>query len=157
MTGSAARVVRTAAIRLRISDACQSASVMLANPPGRAGAAPTLLTRISIRSTGRGDQRGWPAGFGQVNLEDRYRPASRQLVELGGGLQRPGGDARALGDEPARDRQPYSPAGAGDDRNSALQAKIHFVPSSLTDVAVPNAQVHGTTAAQRPASVSWLP
>jgi hypothetical protein len=39
MTGSAARVVRTAAIRLRVSDACQSSSVISPNPPGRAGAA----------------------------------------------------------------------------------------------------------------------
>ena len=50
ITGSAARVMRTAAIRFSVIEVCQSSSVMARNPPVRAGALPTLLTRMSIRS-----------------------------------------------------------------------------------------------------------
>ena len=50
ITGSAARVVRTAAIRFSVIEASQSSSVMDRKPPVRAGALPTLLTRMSIRS-----------------------------------------------------------------------------------------------------------
>jgi hypothetical protein len=49
MRGSALRVARTAAIRFNVRQACQSSSVIDRNPPGRAGALPTLLTTDSAR------------------------------------------------------------------------------------------------------------
>jgi hypothetical protein len=74
MTGSAARVVRTAAIRLRVSVACQSSSVIPPNPPGLAGAAPTLLTRMSIRSPAATSLAG-PPGSARSTSTTRTRPA----------------------------------------------------------------------------------
>jgi len=47
---------------------------------------------------------------------------------------RPGGDVHALGDEPAGDRQPDTPAGAGDYRCLPVQLKIHDVSRRLGGV-----------------------
>src|SRR5215469_9460490 len=62
MAGSVLRVARTAVIRLRLSVASQSWSVMARNPPVRAGAPPTLLTRMSILSPACATRAAGPPG-----------------------------------------------------------------------------------------------
>src|SRR6516165_5299691 len=75
MAGSAARVVRTAAIRSSSIVARQSASVMDKNPPVRAGAPPTLLTRTSIRSPACPIRLAGPAGSARSASTTRTWPA----------------------------------------------------------------------------------
>src|SRR5271170_694436 len=75
LTGSTARVVRTAAIRFKVSDACQSWSEISPNPPGRAGAAPTLLTRMSIWSPAAATRAAGPPGSARSTSTTRTRPA----------------------------------------------------------------------------------
>ena len=69
MAGSAARVVRTAAMKLMVMVDSQSSSVMLRKPPVRAGALPTLFTRMSIRSPASAIRLAGPLVLGQVDLD----------------------------------------------------------------------------------------
>src|SRR6516162_7813596 len=74
MAGSAARVLRTADIRSSSIVARQSSSVMDKNPPVRAGAPPTLLTRTSIRSPACPIRLAGPAGSARSASTTRTRP-----------------------------------------------------------------------------------
>ncbi len=62
MAGSALRVARTAAIRLMLSVASQSSSLMERNPPVRVCAAPTLLTRMPRPSPAWATSSAGPPG-----------------------------------------------------------------------------------------------
>ena len=64
ISGSAARVVRTAAIRPRVREAYQSSSVTLTNPPGR-GETATGVVDQDVDATalrGRCHECQWPVG-----------------------------------------------------------------------------------------------
>ena len=79
MDGRTLRVARTAAIRSRLIVASQSSSVMLKNPPGRAGALPTLLTRMSTRPPAAATRLDGPRGIGQVDLDGFHLPGPGQF------------------------------------------------------------------------------
>src|SRR5580693_598735 len=138
MTGSAARVVRTAAIRLRVSEACQSSSVISPNPPGRAGAAPTLLTRMSIRSPAAATSRAGALVSCRKGLLPRR--SARAAVRLPGqaGRHLPVADGRGGGQahphrEPAAGQclQAEFAAVGGDDGPHDRQAEAGAVPGPL--------------------------
>src|SRR5215472_5807814 len=75
MRGRALRVARTATSRLRVIEDCQSSSVTLRNPPVRVGAAPTLFTRMSIRSPASATSRDGPSVTARSNSATCTRPA----------------------------------------------------------------------------------
>src|SRR5215472_17333630 len=75
MRGRALRVARTATSRLRVIEDCQSSSVTLRNPPVRVGAAPTLFTRMSIRSPASATSRDGPSVTARSSSATCTRPA----------------------------------------------------------------------------------
>ena len=62
IAGRAALVARTADSRLRFKVCSQSSSVTERNPPVRAGAPPTLLTRMSTRPAAAATSSAGPSG-----------------------------------------------------------------------------------------------
>src|SRR5580658_2618554 len=127
MTGSAARVVRTAAIRLRVSEDCQSSSAISPNPAGLAGAAPTLLTRMSTWSPAAATSLAGPPGSARLTSTTRTRPAPVSSLSSAEDFSAPAVTLTPSATSPARDRQPDSPAGPGDDRGLPVQGQIHDV------------------------------
>src|SRR2546422_2715749 len=91
IAGNAARVVLTAASRLRVSENNQSSSVTLRKPPRRGFTAPTLLTRMSIRpcSSTTADKVLRPRCGGQVDENGLRRAGTVESVQLGGAIPSP--------------------------------------------------------------------
>src|SRR6478672_3055520 len=118
MPGSAARVVRTADMRLSSNDACHSASVRSSSL--RMVVPPTLLTRQSIRP------------YRALGYADEARRLLR-TAEVGGDMQVAGPlgasagahHGRALLEQLARDDLADPGGRAGDDAHLVAEAEIH--------------------------------
>ena len=120
-------MARTAAIRFRLSVASQSSSVMDRKPPVRAGAPPTLLTRMSTRPPARRDELGGPAGRGQVDLDGGHRVFRRELVKFRRRVQGAGGHPRAARGKGACHGEADAAACAGDDGAAPGEIDVHHV------------------------------
>ena len=105
--------------------ASQSSSVMLLNPPVRAGAMPTLLTRMSIRSPASAISWAGPAGSARSTASDLDLAGPGQLVELGRRPPGPGDDPGPVAHQPTHHGQPDPPARPGDHRDPPVQAQVH--------------------------------
>jgi hypothetical protein len=79
IAGSAARLARTAAIRLRLSVASHSSSVMARNPEVLDGALPTLLTRMSIREPASATRSAGPPGAARSSSPIVTEPSAASL------------------------------------------------------------------------------
>jgi alpha-maltose-1-phosphate synthase len=117
------QVEREGGLPVRIGDAQEPAG------PGRR---PADVVDQDVRSRGGPrDQPGRSVRIGQVHLENLHRTVLGQLIEFRGGRSRPRDDMRAVSHQAAGNREPDSPAGAGDDGGPSRQAQVHRVPSFL--------------------------
>ena len=127
ISGTAARVVRTAAIRVRAIEASQSSSVTLAKPSGRGVTAPALLTRMSTPPSVRAASTRaiGPAGPERSTATKTTRPVGFQGGQVRTGGAGAGDDGDPFGDEGSGHREADALAGPGDHRDLVLQVQLH--------------------------------
>jgi hypothetical protein len=123
--GTTALVVRTAERRFSPIVAFHSSSVTVRNPPVRAGALPTLFTRMSIGRPAKSISRDGPSGDARSISMMRSRPVSASDFSSGVVVRAAATTAAPVLKEPASDLEPYALAGAGDYRRLALQPEVH--------------------------------
>ena len=128
MPGRAARVVRTAAISVRFSDADQSSSVTSRKPPEvRRQRADVVDEDVQGPDEPARPRRGRPARrrvdrSACTSIDAARRPPGRRGRGCGAGA---GHDVGALGGERARDREPDALAGARHEGPPPGQSQIH--------------------------------
>ena len=100
--------------------------------PNRGCAAPTLLTRMSIRPCAERDRGevGRTRRRREVHRDRLDRSRAHEGLELGGALAGSGDDVGTLVRQCARGRQSDAPAGAGDDRHLAFESELQWAPFS---------------------------
>jgi hypothetical protein len=127
--GNAARVVRTAAIRVKVSEANQSSSVTAANPLSLGVTAPTLWTRVSNppNSAAPAINAPGPSGVDKSTGDEHDMSVGFHRVQFGAAGPSAGNDLHAFGDQCLGHGQPDALAGAGDDRDLASQMEVHVI------------------------------